>query len=153
MIPEDKEDNLNPSDWYGLIPDTINSLAEKLNFTYSIAMSRDKQWGSKSQETGEWNGMIKDVLDGVADVIIANFAITIARSEAVDYMIPFDQDNLGFFVSTASSYSWSTYFKPFLYESWFVLWGMLLLIAFSLGMFSNKPTLSNNSLQTNLHKS
>merc|ERR1711970_89247 len=49
-------------------------------------------------------------------------------------MIPFYSVLFGFFISTESSYSWTTYFEPFLYESWIVLSGLLIVIALSLAL-------------------
>ena len=62
------KDSFDPKEWFGMVPDIFNSLAKQLNFTYSIAMSRDRNWGSLDKESGEWNGIIRDILDGEADI-------------------------------------------------------------------------------------
>ena len=110
------KDSYEPNEWFGMIPDIFNSLAKQLNFTYSIAMSRDRNWGSLDKETGKWNGIIRDVIDGDADVAVAFLLITKTRSEVTDFMIPYYSDSFGFFISKESSYSWTTYFEPF---KWF----------------------------------
>ena len=51
------------------------------------------------------------------------------RSEFVDFMTPFKDVNLGFFISTQTSYSWKTYLFPFLYESWAALLLMLVILS------------------------
>ena len=111
-----------------MIPDIFNSLARHLNFTYSIALSRDGQWGSVDKDTGKWNGIVRDIIDGEADIAAA-LAVTKTRSEAVDFLLPFHTDNFGFFVNTKSSFTWTTYLQPFLFESWVVLLFMLIVIS------------------------
>ena len=49
-------------------------------------------------------------------------------------MIPYYSDLYGFFISNEASYSWTTYFEPFMYKSWIVLACMLFMIAFSLAL-------------------
>ena len=133
-LSEKGKESYEPDEWFGLIPDIFNSLARHLNFTYSIATSRDGNWGSVNKDTGEWNGIIKDIIEGEADVGVALLSLTKSRSEVIDFMLPFYSDSFGFFVNTKSSYAWSTYFSPFLYESWVVLLAMLVLISLSLAM-------------------
>ena len=33
--------------WNGIIPDIVESLAELLNFTYTLHLARDGKWGAK----------------------------------------------------------------------------------------------------------
>ena len=122
------------TEWVGLIPDIIRSLATHLNFTYSFAPSRDGKWGAYNYETGKWNGMAKDILDDVADIITATFSITTERDKILDYMIPFDEEVLGFFIPMERSYSLKTYLLPFLYESWAALFVMLIILALVLAV-------------------
>ena len=133
-LSEPGKDSYTPEEWFGLVPDIFNSFARQLNFTYSIALSRDGYWGAVDKETGRWNGIIGDVVDGVADIAVAVLSVTKTRSEVADFMIPFYSDQFGFFISKESSYTWNTYFEPFMYESWVVLLAMLILIALSLAM-------------------
>ena len=117
-----------------MIPDIFNSIAKQLNFTYSIAMSRDRNWGSLNKENGEWNGIIRDIVDGEADIGVAFLTITKTRSEATDFMIPFYSVLYGFFISKESSYSWTAYFEPFTYNAWIALSLMIIVIALSLAL-------------------
>ena len=39
------EEEGEPDSWYGLVPDIYNSLANTLNFTYSVEFSSDGKWG------------------------------------------------------------------------------------------------------------
>ena len=38
----------------GMVPDIYNSLAEKINFTYTLRKSRDGSWGSVDQVSGRF---------------------------------------------------------------------------------------------------
>ena len=107
-------------------------MAEEIGFDFKLYQVQDEKWGSKN-EHGEWNGLIKDMMDGEADVG-AYLLITQGRSEVIDFMLPFYADKYGFFISTKASYTWSTYFQPFLYESWIVLLFMLFLISITFAM-------------------
>ena len=114
------------SEWLGMIPDIMKSLARDLNFTYSFAPSRDGKWGGYDTRTGQWNGIVKDLLDGNADMAAASLSVTKDRSEVLDFMMPFEHENIGCFISTQTSYSWKTYLLPFLYETWAVLFVILI---------------------------
>ena len=73
--------------------------------------------------------MVKDMLDDVADIVGASFSVTKARSEVLDFMMPFEAEDLRFFIPMQTSYSWNTYLLPFLYESWSGLSAMLVVLA------------------------
>ena len=125
------KDNTETGDleWFGMVPDIFNSMATYLNFTYSIALSRDGNWGKVDPETGEWNGFIKDILDDVVDLAAAAITVTKSRSQVVTFLLPFDSEQDSFFVSTKTSNSWTTYLLPFLYETWAVLLIMLVTLS------------------------
>ena len=121
---------LKNEDWKGMIPDIVNALSKYLNFTYSIAISRDGKYGKFDAETDEWNGLVKDIIDDVADIAVASLSITKSRSQVVDFMIPFESEENCFLVSMRASFSWTTFLHPFLYESWAAL--LVMLVSLSL---------------------
>ena len=45
----------------GSFPDLLNSLANTMNFTYTIGPPPDMKWGGQ-QENGSWNGMMDQVV-------------------------------------------------------------------------------------------
>ena len=45
----------------GSFPDLLNSLANTMNFTYTIGPPPDNKWGGQ-QENGSWNGMMDQVV-------------------------------------------------------------------------------------------
>ena len=61
--------------WTGLVPQVFESLADKLNFTFDLYLSRDGNWGSRNSKTGQWNGLIKDLIDDVADIAAAPLTV------------------------------------------------------------------------------
>ena len=91
-----------------MVPDIFNSLAVKLNFTYTLQLPRDGKWGRRDAQ-GRWSGIVRDLVDREADMAVTAISITHARwshntstwsrSEAVDFGVSFDQDPLGLFVN------------------------------------------------------
>ena len=94
-----------------MIPDIYNSLAEKINFTYTLQMARDGQWGTIDKVTktrlkdfirrfqhGNWTGGVRDIMDGVADIGSAPFTASQIRSTVVDFSFPVIQVPIRFFI-------------------------------------------------------
>ena len=50
----------------GSFPDLLNSLANTMNFTYTIGPPPDNKWGGK-QLNGSWNGMMDQVVKDKID--------------------------------------------------------------------------------------
>jgi len=67
--------------WVGLVPDIFNSMARHLNFTFTLALSRDGAWGSKNASTGKWSGIIGDLIEDEADIAVAPLSVTKGRAE------------------------------------------------------------------------
>lgn len=44
--------------WSGPVPAVFTSLAQRLNFTFALRLSRDGNWGSQDPHTGHWNGAV-----------------------------------------------------------------------------------------------
>ena len=49
----------------GFIPDMMDELATRLQFSYDLYLVPDGNFGSL-MDNGEWNGMIQQVLNGVS---------------------------------------------------------------------------------------
>ena len=77
--------NINQVPHFGIFPDILESMAESLNFTFTLKPSRDKKWGARNKITGEWNGAIKDLQDGIVDFAPISMSITWIRSTAIDF--------------------------------------------------------------------
>ena len=115
--------------WYGIAADVFQRMSEILNFTYSIDHPRDGQWGRLDPETNKWNGVIADILEDVADVGVAPFILSHSRSQAIDFLLPFDIEEDSFFVRRQTVSSWYTYSLPFVIESWAALMCMLIFLS------------------------
>ncbi|XP_050688350.1 probable glutamate receptor [Eriocheir sinensis] len=64
----------------------MDSLAQSLNFTYSV-VQKDGYWGAP-QTDGSWNGMIGSVVRQEADIGLGPFGMSNSRSQVVDFTIP-----------------------------------------------------------------
>ena len=57
----------------GSFPDLLNSLANTMNFTYTIGPPPDKKWGGQ-QPDGSWNGMMDQVVKEEIDFGRLNYS-------------------------------------------------------------------------------
>lgn len=77
----------------GYCIDLLKELAKKNNFTYSLALSPDGQFGSFGQKNGtgkkEWNGLIGELVYDRADMIVAPLTINPERAQVIDFSKPF----------------------------------------------------------------
>ena len=60
-ISLDLNDKTEKYEVTGSFPDLLNSLANTMNFTYTIGPPPDMKWGGQ-QENGSWNGMMDQVV-------------------------------------------------------------------------------------------
>ena len=117
--------NLNKIPWKGPLPDIFQSIANSLNFTYSLANSRDGHYGMLVD--GQWSGIIKDLMDEVADVSVANLMVTDVRATYVDYSIPVIDEKMSFFINKEISTQYMLFLQPFTWQVWVVL-GLLIFL-------------------------
>nr|CAG4639777.1 EOG090X00ST [Daphnia pulex] len=77
----------------GYCIDLLKELARKNNFTYSLALSPDGQFGSLSPKNGtgkkEWNGLIGELVNDRADMIVAPLTINPERAQVIEFSKPF----------------------------------------------------------------
>ena len=124
--------NINKKfNWAGLVPQIFETLAENLNFTFELEMSRDGNWGAQNKGTGEWNGLIKDLIDDVADIASAPLTVLKSRSLVVDFLLPVQSDSNTFIIRKHSSYSWDLFFKPFHLSTWIIIFIFVISISIS----------------------
>ena len=75
----------------------LRSLANRINFTYDLALSPDGQFGhyiQKNQTLGmgikkEWTGLIGELVTERADLIVAPLTINPERAEFIEFSKPF----------------------------------------------------------------
>ncbi|XP_046402176.1 glutamate [NMDA] receptor subunit 1-like [Ischnura elegans] len=79
----------------GYCIDLLKELSKKLNFTYSLSLVPDGEYGSyvmKNKSGGDkkqWTGMIGEIVADRSDMIIAPLTITPERSEFMEFSKPF----------------------------------------------------------------
>lgn len=75
--------------------DLLKELSKKINFTYSLALSPDGQFGNyliRNVSTGgkkEWTGLIGELVGERADMIVAPLTINPERAEFIEFSKPF----------------------------------------------------------------
>ena len=95
-------------------------MAESLNFTYTLELSRDGKWGNYIEDIGQWNGIIKDILDDAADVGFAPLTVLYTRSKVVDFLLPLYSDKGTFIISRKSSIN-NGFITTFKTDTWNVI--------------------------------
>ena len=77
----------------GYCIDLLKELARKNNFTYSLALSPDGQFGTFAAKNGsgkkEWNGLIGELVNERADMIVASLTINPERAQVIEFTKPF----------------------------------------------------------------
>lgn len=80
----------------GYCMDLLKELSKKINFTYSLALSPDGQFGNyiiRNTSTGngkkEWTGLIGELVGERADMIVAPLTINPERAEFIEFSKPF----------------------------------------------------------------
>lgn len=77
----------------GYCIDLLKELAKRNNFTYSLALSPDGQFGTFGQKNGtgkkEWNGLIGELVHDRADMIVAPLTINPERAQVIEFSKPF----------------------------------------------------------------
>lgn len=75
--------------------DLLKELSKKINFTYSLALSPDGQFGdflmknTSGSGKKEWSGLIGELVQERADLIVAPLTINPERAEFIDFSKPF----------------------------------------------------------------
>nr|CAG4640619.1 EOG090X00ST [Eulimnadia texana] len=77
----------------GYCVDLLKQLAKKINFTFSLALSPDGQFGNYvlKNETGrkEWTGLTGELVYERADMIVAPLTINPERAQVIEFSKPF----------------------------------------------------------------
>lgn len=79
----------------GYCMDLLKELSRKINFTYSLALSPDGQFGdflmknTSGSGKKEWSGLIGELVQERADLIVAPLTINPERAEFIEFSKPF----------------------------------------------------------------
>ncbi|KFD57020.1 hypothetical protein M513_02277 [Trichuris suis] len=82
-------ERLSGNDRYeGFCVDLLERIAEVNKFNYTIHEVKDKSYGTPDA-SGRWSGMIGELIRGEADIAVTSLTISYARSEVIDFSVPF----------------------------------------------------------------
>ncbi|XP_065058680.1 glutamate receptor ionotropic, NMDA 1-like [Rhopilema esculentum] len=110
----------------GFCVELLIKLANKLNFTYDVYFSPDKQFGSLVKVNGsdikQWNGAVGEVVDGKADLIVASLTINNERAQYIEFSKPFKYQGIAILVKkNPTGSTLVSFLRPFKTELWLLV--------------------------------
>ncbi|XP_011300485.1 glutamate [NMDA] receptor subunit 1 isoform X1 [Fopius arisanus] len=112
----------------GYCIDLLKELSKTINFTYSLALSPDGQFGSymiKDSSSGgkkEWTGLIGELVNERADMIVAPLTISPERAEFIEFSKPFKYQGITILEKKPSrSSTLVSFLQPFSNTLWFLV--------------------------------
>ncbi|XP_022901421.1 glutamate [NMDA] receptor subunit 1 [Onthophagus taurus] len=110
----------------GFCMDLLKNLAAKINFTYSLALSPDGQFGNfliKNNSTKkEWSGLIGELVSERADMIVAPLTINPERAEYIEFSKPFKYQGITILEKKPSrSSTLVSFLQPFSNTLWILV--------------------------------
>jgi hypothetical protein len=126
--------NMNKKyNWAGLVPDIFESMADSLNFTFSLELPRDGRMGSEDIY-GQWSGIFRDLIDDVADISPTSLTVLQTRSSVVDFLLPFYRTSEMFVIRIELPLPWMIFLNPFCISTWFFVIFFGFILAMSLAI-------------------
>ncbi|XP_020290283.1 glutamate [NMDA] receptor subunit 1 isoform X2 [Pseudomyrmex gracilis] len=112
----------------GYCIDLLKELSKTINFTYSLALSPDGQFGSyviKNSSIGgkkEWTGLIGEIVNERADMIVAPLTINPERAEFIEFSKPFKYQGITILEKKPSrSSTLVSFLQPFSNTLWILV--------------------------------
>ncbi|KAL1491040.1 hypothetical protein ABEB36_011696 [Hypothenemus hampei] len=110
----------------GYCMDLLKELAKKINFTYSLALSPDGQFGNyalrNTSGKKEWNGLIGELVAEKADMIVAPLTINPERAEFIEFSKPFKYQGITILEKKPSrSSTLVSFLQPFSNTLWILV--------------------------------
>ncbi|XP_044018621.1 glutamate [NMDA] receptor subunit 1 isoform X2 [Aphidius gifuensis] len=112
----------------GYCIDLLKELSKTINFTYTLALSPDGQFGSymiKNSSLGgkkEWSGLIGELVDERADMIVAPLTISPERAEFIEFSKPFKYQGITILEKKPSrSSTLVSFLQPFSNTLWILV--------------------------------
>ncbi|XP_011137653.1 glutamate [NMDA] receptor subunit 1 [Harpegnathos saltator] len=123
----------------GYCMDLLKELSKTINFTYSLALSPDGQFGSymiKNSSVGgkkEWTGLIGEIVSEQADMIVAPLTINPERAEFIEFSKPFKYQGITILEKKPSrSSTLVSFLQPFSNTLWILVMGSVHVVALAL---------------------
>ena len=115
----------------GIFMEILLILSKDLNFNFTLKRRTDESWGRRfknEQNQISWNGMIGSLLEKKADFIAASLTMRQVRQKVIDYLIPIGTETRALFIKRKhpEELAWRSYFYPFSYAIWPILFGLTL---------------------------
>ncbi|XP_060528776.1 glutamate [NMDA] receptor subunit 1 isoform X2 [Cylas formicarius] len=112
----------------GYCMDLLKELSKKINFTYSLALSPDGQFGNyiikNTSGSGkkEWTGLIGELVGERADMIVAPLTINPERAEFIEFSKPFKYQGITILEKKPSrSSTLVSFLQPFSNTLWILV--------------------------------
>ncbi|KYN41066.1 Glutamate [NMDA] receptor subunit 1 [Trachymyrmex septentrionalis] len=112
----------------GYCVDLLKELSKTINFTFSLALSPDGQFGSyviKNTSVGgkkEWTGLIGEIVNERADMIVAPLTINPERAEFIEFSKPFKYQGITILEKKPSrSSTLVSFLQPFSNTLWILV--------------------------------
>ncbi|KAF2905177.1 hypothetical protein ILUMI_01004 [Ignelater luminosus] len=112
----------------GYCMDLLKELSKKINFTYSLALSPDGQFGNyiiRNSSIGgkkEWTGLIGELVAERADMIVAPLTINPERAEFIEFSKPFKYQGITILEKKPSrSSTLVSFLQPFSNTLWILV--------------------------------
>ncbi|XP_071438571.1 glutamate [NMDA] receptor subunit 1-like [Hetaerina americana] len=120
----------------GYCVDILKELSRKLNFTYSLSLTPDGQYGTyvmKNTTAGckkQWTGMIGEIVAERGDMIVAPLTINPERSEFIEFSKPFKYQGITILERKPSrSSSLVSFLQPFDNTLWMLVLACVHIVA------------------------
>ncbi|XP_069680015.1 glutamate [NMDA] receptor subunit 1 isoform X2 [Periplaneta americana] len=122
------QEDFSPYCCKGFCMDLLKELAAKINFTYTLSLSPDGQFGSyiiKNSSVGgkkEWTGLIGELVNENADMIVAPLTINPERAEFIEFSKPFKYQGITILEKKPSrSSTLVSFLQPFSNTLWILV--------------------------------
>ncbi|XP_038122259.1 glutamate [NMDA] receptor subunit 1 isoform X3 [Culex quinquefasciatus] len=144
----------------GYCIDLLKALAQRINFTYDLALSPDGQFGHyqlKNHTTGigttvkkEWNGLIGELVAERADLIVAPLTINPERAEFIEFSKPFKYQGITILEKKPSrSSTLVSFLQPFSNTLWILVMVSVHVVALVLYLLDRFSPFGRFKLTTN----
>ncbi|XP_055636801.1 glutamate [NMDA] receptor subunit 1 isoform X2 [Toxorhynchites rutilus septentrionalis] len=144
----------------GYCVDLLKALAQRINFTYDLALSPDGQFGHyqlKNHTTDigtgvkkEWNGLIGELVSERADLIVAPLTINPERAEFIEFSKPFKYQGITILEKKPSrSSTLVSFLQPFSNTLWILVMVSVHVVALVLYLLDRFSPFGRFKLTTN----
>lgn len=117
------------TNYWGYEVDLLNSVANKLNFTYTVSNVADGKWGHIEADA-TWSGMVAQAAFGDVDFVICDMFLTYIRVKMFDPTISFDKDYMVFVAPNPGQYpKYLALIRPFDSLVWILVFSSLIVLS------------------------